>query len=100
MDELIYDDIPAWRDVVAYYSNEAGDVLQLSFTVYSDPALIEGAFYPKDAGDPEIFVHNDMEFYVFSNAGSWSAVWGDAQYSVFVSAPSRETVISILKSIP
>ena len=75
-------------------------MILLDFTGYSDPKVLEGAFYPKDAGVPETFVHNGMEFYVFANAGSWTAVWGDAQYSVFVSAPSREIVISILKSIP
>lgn len=100
LSELVYDDVSAFRTVASYYTNEAGEVILLDFTGYSDPAMLEGAFYPKDAGDPEIFVHNDMAFYVFSNAGSWSAVWGDAQYSVFVSAPSREIVISLLKSIP
>lgn len=100
LSELVYNDTLAFRTVASNYTNEAGEVIRLDFTGYSDPALIEGAIYPKDAGDPEIFVHNDMEFYVFANAGSWTAVWSDAQYSVFVSAPSRETVISILKSIP
>ena len=100
LSELVYNDTLAFRTVASNYTNEAGEVIRLDFTGYSDPKVLEGAFYPKDAGDPEIFVHNDMEFYVFSNAGSWSAVWGDAQYSVFVSAPSREIVISILKSIP
>lgn len=100
LSELVYNDVSAFRTVASNYTNEAGEVILLDFTGYSDPKVLEGAFYPKDAGDPEIFVHNDMEFYVFSNAGSWSAVWGDAQYSVFVSAPSREIVISILKSIP
>lgn len=100
LSELVYNDTLAFRTVASNYTNEAGEVIRLDFTGYSDPKVLEGAFYPKDAGDPEIFVHNDMEFYVFSNAGSWSAVWGDAKYSVFISAPSRETVISILKSIP
>ena len=100
LSELVYNDVSAFRTVASNYTNEAGEVILLDFTGYSDPKVLEGAFYPKDAGDPEIFVHNDMEFYVFSNAGSWTAVWSDAQYSVFVSAPSRETVISILKSIP
>lgn len=100
LSELVYNDVSAFRTVASNYTNEAGEVILLDFTGYSDPKVLEGAFYPKDAGDPEIFVHNDMEFYVFSNAGSWSAVWGDAKYSVFISAPSRETVISILKSIP
>lgn len=100
LSELVYNDTLAFRTVASNYTNEAGEVICLDFTGYSDPKVLEGAFYPKDAGDPEIFVHNDMEFYVFANAGSWSAVWSDAQYSVFVSAPSREIVISILKSIP
>lgn len=100
LSELVYNDVSAFRTVASNYTNEAGEVILLDFTGYSDPKVLEGAFYPKDAGDPEIFVHNDMEFYVFANAGRWSAVWGDAQYSVFVSAPSREIVISILKSIP
>lgn len=100
LSELVYNDVSAFRTVASNYTNEAGEVILLDFTGYSDPKVLEGAFYPKDAGDPEIFVHNDMEFYVFSNAGSWTAVWSDAKYSVFISAPSRETVISILKSIP
>ena len=100
LSELVYNDVSAFRTVASNYTNEAGEVILLDFTGYSDPKVLEGAFYPKDAGVPETFVHNGMEFYVFANAGSWTAVWGDAQYSVFVSAPSREIVISILKSIP
>ncbi len=100
LSELVYNDVSAFRTVASNYTNEAGEVILLDFTGYSDPKVLEGAFYPKDAGVPETFVHNGMEFYVFANAGSWTAVWSDAQYSVFISAPSREIVISILKSIP
>ena len=100
LSELVYNDVSAFRTVASNYTNEAGEVILLDFTGYSDPKVLEGAFYPKDAGDPEIFVHNDMEFYVFANAGSWSAVWSDAQYCIFVSAPSKEVVTYILESIP
>lgn len=98
--ELQHDKTPAFQTVATSYVNEADERVLLDFIEYYDASALEGGIFPKDAGVPETFVHNGMEFYVFANAGSWSAVWSDAQYSVFVSAPSRETVISILKSIP
>ena len=98
--DLQHDKTPAFQTVATSYVNEADERVLLDFIEYYDASALEGGFFPKDAGDPESFVHNGREFYVFANAGSWSAVWSDAQYSVFVSAPSREIVISILKSIP
>ena len=100
MGELQHDKTPAFQTVATSYVNEADERVLLDFIEYYDASALEGGIFPKDVGVPETFVHNGMEFYVFANAGSWSAVWSDAQYCIFVSAPSREIVISILKSIP
>lgn len=100
LSELLCEETPSIRDVIAYYSDEAEDVLQLSFTEYCDSTGMEASFYPKDAGDPERYVCNNREFYIFNNAGRCTAVWSDARYGIFVSAANREVVLTILESIP
>ena len=100
LDELQHDKTPAFQTVATSYGNEADERVLLDFIEYYDASALEGGIFPKDAGVPETFVHNGMEFYVFANAGSWSAVWSDAQYCIFVSAPSKEVVTYILESIP
>ncbi len=80
LSELLCEETPSIRDVIAYYSDEAEDVLQLSFTEYCDSTGMEASFYPKDAGDPERYVCNNREFYIFNNAGRCTAVWSDARY--------------------
>lgn len=98
--ELQHDKTPAFQTVATSYVNEADERVLLDFIEYYDASALEGGIFPKDEGDPEVFTCNGREFYVFTNAGSWSAVWSDAQYGIFVSAPSKEVVTYILESIP
>ena len=100
LNELLCEETPSIRDVIAFYSDETEDVLQLSFAEYCDSTGMEASFYPKDAGAPERYVCNNREFYIFNNAGRCVAVWSDAHYGIFVSATTRDTVLTILESIP
>ena len=100
LNELLCEETPSIRDVIAFYSDETEDVLQLSFAEYCDSTGMEASFYPKDAGVPERYVCNNREFYIFNNAGRCVAVWSDAHYGIFVSAATRDTVLTILEAIP
>ena len=100
LSELLCNDMVAYRQIAVYYTNGTNDIIHLLFTEYNDTSALEGGIFPKDEGDPEVFTCNGREFYVFANAGSWSAVWSNAQYGFFVSAPSKEIVTSILEFIP
>ena len=100
LSELLCNDMVAYRQIAVYYTNGTNDIIHLLFTEYNDTSALEGGIFPKDEGDPEVFTCNGREFYVFANAGSWSAVCSNAQYGFFVSAPSKEIVTSILEFIP
>lgn len=100
LEELKCSDTPGYRDVGAFYLTAEGETVQLIFAQYDDLESMGGINYMKDAGDVEQYECNGRAFYLFSNAERWIAVWSDTKYSILIGAPTRETVLSLMESIP
>ncbi len=91
-----------WRTASVGYLKPGGrTVLLISIEEYFDPEFLSGGVYMKDAVTPELYMSKGKEFYLFTNAGSWTAVWSDGVYGITIGgADSRETIIAIIESIP
>ena len=93
--------IDGMKGVYVVYSNPNEDhFLTIDICEYSTETLLYNTYYEKDDQDPELYTYNGRTFYIFTNAGTWTAAWCDGKFDITIAGvPSKEIIISIINSI-
>lgn len=83
-----------------YRESNCGKRLVFEITEYLDVAFLTDIIYEKSPEQPGYLSKNGMQFYLFKNSETWTAIWSDSKYCITISVPySRDTAIAILDSI-
>lgn len=73
------------------------NMIRISYTIRESFSPYQ---YQKNAGDPEIYTINDIDFYIMSNIDNYFAVWINGNVECSISGvQSREDLIQMIDSI-
>ena len=73
---------------------------KIILVIYEFRSPTANIFYPKDDGDPEIYIKNGIEHYITTNVGEYRAVWSNNGLICEIHCvPTREELIKMIDSI-
>ena len=73
---------------------------KLILVIYQFRSPTANIFYPKDDGEPEIYIKNGIEHYITTNVGEYRAVWSNSGLICEIHCvPTREELIRMIDSI-
>ena len=87
------EDIRAYNSLL---SNGEQDIFIHYILHFSNDGIIE---YEKNDDNPEIIIVDGRKYYIFSNVDQWIATWVNGNVEGYISAESKDVLVSIIESM-